>query len=110
MDIEKLKRERLLLLRHCYMCRNNYCIISDKCKKGKNILHHISKCKDPSCQYEYCSTSKMVINHFHNCNDCNCKICNPIRYLNNSLRLKMCDYYAACVLCTLHTNKKIKLV
>ena len=110
MNIEKIKSDRLLLLRHCYLCRNNNCIISDKCKKGKEILQHISKCSDPLCQYNYCHSSKLCINHLNNCENQNCQICNPIRFLNIRLHDKIVDCYAASVLCTLHTNKKLKLI
>ncbi|XP_024544533.1 histone acetyltransferase HAC12 [Selaginella moellendorffii] len=77
-----LKQQRwLLFLRHATKCSaaGGQCICSPHCQTARQLLSHMSKCRDRECQYPRCSASMKLLTHHQSCRDARCPVCGPVR-------------------------------
>ena len=66
---DKVKRQRIFLLRHAARCTatDGSCKISRHCAEMKFVWNHIMNdgCNDPNCNVRHCVSSRYVISHYH---------------------------------------------
>ena len=75
-----LKQQRLLLfLRHCAKCKNPQCTHAASCETGKELWHHLVRCKDDGCKYPRCVNARELLRHYQKCQKVDCSICGPVR-------------------------------
>jgi E1A/CREB-binding protein len=75
-----LKQQRLLLfLRHCAKCKNPKCTHAQSCETGKELWHHLVRCKDDLCKYPRCVHARELLRHYQKCQKPQCSICGPVR-------------------------------
>ena len=76
----RLKRERLLLLRHASKCtaENGTCTITPQCAEMKALWRHLAYCKDSYCKVPHCMSSRCVLSHYRRCK-APCNICDPVK-------------------------------
>ena len=75
-----LKQQRLLLfLRHCAKCKNPDCTHAASCATGKELWHHLVRCKDEKCKFPRCLHARELLRHYQKCQKPECSICGPVR-------------------------------
>jgi len=54
---------------NCQLCTSTaaQCDVGDKCRIGKQLLHHMDCCTDPQCSYPHCSSSKELLRGYEKC-------------------------------------------
>mmetsp|Transcript_40430 Transcript_40430/g.72871 ORF Transcript_40430/g.72871 Transcript_40430/m.72871 type:complete len:256 (+) Transcript_40430:190-957(+) len=66
---DKVKRQRIFLLRHAARCdaTDGNCKVSRHCAEMKCVWNHIMNdgCNDPNCNVRHCVSSRYVISHYH---------------------------------------------
>jgi len=89
MKFLKHKQQRLLILRHSYVCAycNTICPITPHCHLMKQLWKHMNHCVNNECSIPHCISSRMVLMHFKRCTMRSCLICRPVRYM---IRQKNC--------------------
>ena len=86
----KMKQQRILLLRHASKCpygdpseggNGLPCPIAPNCNSMKTLWKHMTACVEPSnrCNYPHCNSSKYVMAHYRKCTDPLCTCCEPVR-------------------------------
>ena len=73
-SIPKLKIQRLLMLKHSYLCSSNECPYR-WCKYMKTFLiRHCKECSNEKCKIPFCRSTRMIVNHYGICQN-KCQIC-----------------------------------
>tara|TARA_A100001015_G_C14364278_1_gene471770 strand:- start:20 stop:451 length:432 start_codon:yes stop_codon:yes gene_type:complete len=73
-SISKLKIERMLMLKHSYLCTSNECP-HKWCKYMKTFLiRHCKECSNEKCQIPFCKSTRLIVNHYGACKN-KCQIC-----------------------------------
>lgn len=73
-SIPKLKIERLVMLKHSYLCTSNECP-HKWCKYMKTFLiRHCKECSNEKCSIPFCRSTRMIVNHYGICQN-KCQIC-----------------------------------
>jgi hypothetical protein len=75
------EQQRLILLRHASLCKNDEHCTSPHCVFMKSLWTHVKICKTKGCTHIYCKSSLLVLSHFAKCKDPSCQICDPVRQL-----------------------------
>lgn len=73
-DIQKQRRNRLVLLRHASRCVQEKCQ-TQYCPAMKVLWAHVSHCQKSDCSVPHCVSSHYVLSHFHRCRDSDCQVC-----------------------------------
>ncbi|KAH9251081.1 hypothetical protein BASA81_011156 [Batrachochytrium salamandrivorans] len=73
-DIQKQRRNRLVLLRHASRCVQEKCQ-TQYCPAMKVLWAHVSLCQKNDCSVPHCVSSHYVLSHFHRCRDSECQVC-----------------------------------
>ena len=86
MSFVKHMQKRLAILFHASQCNSSSGNRGGQCKVKccaaiKNLLKHISSCKDSRCKVQHCLSSRYMMTHYRDCkkNLQFCTFCDPVR-------------------------------